>query len=897
MREWDEEISQWLLRMKPEPALEARLIYDARRRLDDHYRMLLSQGATEQEAYRATLAALNDGSLFAPSQRQDERPFGDAPVVVGNGRRKMLGDLWRNLRYGARMLVKNPGFSAMAVLTLGLGIGATTAIFSVVYATLFEPMPYPKPDQLMMVWTTYSEGRTSTTVGDYLEWKRRNTSFQYIEAWAGGSFNVATQERPEQVDGSVMTPGFFRMTGTRMFLGRDFLPEEGEVGKERVVILSHRLWNKHFGANREIIGQQVRMNGEPYTVVGVAPPGMHDRLPHQLWVPLAFKPDQINHDVRFMLAMGRLKDGVSQTRAAVEMKEIARQLAREHPNSNANLSVSVEPLKNNFLPESTIKNLWMLLGAVGFLLLIACVNVANLLLARGTTRQREVAIRAALGASRWSLFRQFITESFQLAVVGGALGVYFAWLLIDAIIAILPENMLPSEADIRISVPVLLFTITTTALAGLLFGCAPAWQASRLDLNEAIKQGGRTGAGAGRHGVRRALVVVEFALALTLLAGGGLALRSFWNLTRVDLGVRTERVLTFFLPAPSSRFSEPGRVVPYYQQLLGKIEAVPGVVGAAVTTGIPTRGAGFGLPFTVVGSPPVEPSARPDAGFQMVTPGYFETFGIRVVKGRRFTERDTADSERVAMVNEHFANRHFSGVDPLAQRILVNELIPGSMKIGPPVEWRIVGVFHNVRNGQGLRRDFPEIYVPFWQSAWPQAAMAVRTAGDPAVVTRSIAAAVNSVDPDLPLAGVKTMDQQVGEVLAFDRFGMVLYGSFAALALLLAAVGIYGVMAFAVSQRTHEFGLRMALGAGGARILSMVLREGGTLAFIGLGLGLIGAYLVGRAMHTTLYGVNALDVGSFGAAAFVLLLAAMLACYVPARRASKVDPMVALRAE
>ena len=897
MREWDEEISQWLVRMRPEPSREAVIVRELTRRLDARYEAIRSQGATEREAYRATLVALNEGSLFALPSRRGERPARGASVVFVKGRKNTLGDLWRNLRYSARMMVKAPNVTLIAVLTLALGIGATTAIFSVVYATLFEPMPYPKPDQLMMVWTKSSDGRGGVSAGDYLEWKRRSKSFQYLEAWNGGSFNISTADRPEQVDGVFHTPDFFRMTGYPMFMGRSFLPEEGEVGKERVVILSHRLWNKHFGANREIVGQQIRMNSEPYTVIGVASPGLNDRFQEQLWVPLAFRPDQINHDAHWLLVMGRLKDGVTQARAQAEMQEIARQLAGEHPRSNANSSASVEPLRNNFLPDNTIKNLWMLLGAVGFLLLIACVNVANLLLARGTTRHREVAIRTALGASRAQLFQQFLAESLLLAVVGGALGVYLAWLLIDALMAFVPINMLPSEADARISVPVLLFTIAATILAGLLFGCAPAWQATRLDLNEVMKQGGRTGAGAGRRGVRRALVVVEFALALTLLAGGGLALHSFWNLTRVDLGVRTERVLTFFLPAPSSRFSEPGQVAPYYQQLLGRIEAVPGIERAAVTTGVPTRGTGFGMLFTIAGAPPVDPAARPGAGFQMVTPGFFETFGVRVVKGRSFTEQDAASAPRVAVVNEHFANRYFSGVDPLTQRIVVDELIPGGMKLGPPVEWRIVGVFHNVRNGGGLRQDHPEIYVPFWQSPWPQAAVAVRTAGDPASVTRSVAAALNSIDPDLPLAGVKTMDQQVSEVLEVDRFGMVLYGSFAALALLLAAVGIYGVMAFAVAQRTHEFGVRIALGAKGANILSMVLREGGALALIGLVFGLGGAYLVGRAMHTTLYGVNALDAVAFGGSAFVLLVAALLACYVPARRASKVDPMVALRHE
>jgi predicted permease len=695
----------------------------------------------------------------------------------------------------------------------------------------------------------------------------------------------------------MLTPDFFRMIGNNMFLGRSFLAEEGQVGKDHVVILSHRLWSQRFGANREIIGQQIRMNGEPYTVIGVQLPGQSDRHPSQLWVPLAFKQEQINHDAHWMLVMGRLKDGVSKEQAQVEMGGIARQLAQEHPRSNANLAVSVEPLHNNFLPASTRKNLWILLGAVGFLLLIACVNVANLLLARGTTRQREVAIRAALGASRAQLFRQLLTESFVLAAVGGFVGIYLGWLLIGAILSLVTPVMLPSEADVRISIPVLLFTLATTLLAGSLFGCAPAWQASQLDLNEVMKDGGRAGSGAGRRGVRRALVVVEFAMALTLLTGGGLALRSFWNLTRVDLGVRTEHVLTFFLPVPQGRFAETDQITPYYRQLLGRIEAVPGVLSAAATTGIPARGTGFGMAITIAGAPPVDPAARPGAGFQMVTPGFFETFGIRLIKGRRFTEQDTADSTRVAMVNENFANRYFPGVDPLTQRVVIDGLIPGSMKLGPPVEWRIVGVFHNVRNGEGLREDYPEIYVPFWQSSWPQAAVAVRTAGDPNTVVRSIAAAVNSIDPDLPLAGVKTMDQQVKEVLATDRFGMVLYGSFAALALLLAAVGIYGVMAFAVVQRTHEFGVRMALGAKNSQIVSLVLREGVMLAFIGLGLGLGGAYLVGRAMQTTLYGVSAFDTVAFTAAALVLLVAALLACYLPAWRAGKVDPMVALRCE
>jgi len=777
-----------------------------------------------------------------------------------------------------------------------LGIGATTAIFSVVYA-VFEPMPYPKPDQLVMVWSKVRGGRNSVSAGDYLDWKQRSTSFQGMGAWAGASFNVATDDRPEQVAGSQRTPGFFTMEGLPMLLGRDFLPEEGQPGRDHVVVLSNRLWSQHFGADRNIIGKQIRMNGESYIVVGVMPPGMHDRLNSQLWVPLAFKPEQIKHDGRFMLVMARLKDGVSLDQAQSEMNGIAQQLQQEYPKSNANWGVSVEPLHLDFVTEKTRRNLWLLMGAVGFLLLIACVNVANLLLARGTTRQREVAVRAALGASRIRLFGQFLTESLVLAVVGGALGILFARIIIDAILAVMPPvgTMLPSEADIRISIPVLLFTIAVTTIAGLLFGSAPAWQATRLDLNEVLKSGGRTSAGAPRATARRVLVIAEFSLALTLLASTGLALKSFWNLTRVDLGIRTENVLSFRLPVPNKRLNGAEQIRSYYRQMLEKIEAVPGVRKAAAMTGVPARGSMFGMPFRIVGQPAADPSQRPGAAFQMVTSGYVDTLGIRVTKGRGIDEHDTATSARVAMVNEHFVNRFLPGMDPLMQRISVAELIPGGT-MGQPMEWQIVGVFHNVR-GVGLREDYPEIDVPFWQSPWPQTSMVVRTDGDPTRVIKSIAAAVNSVDPDLPLAGVKTVDEIVSETLAIDRFSVVLFVSFGVLGLLLAAVGIYGVMAFAVAQRTQEFGVRMALGAPRSRVLSMVLKEGTILAVIGALIGLGGAYLVGRAMQSTLYGVEALDVRAFGAVACVLLVAALLACLLPAWRASRVEPVVALRYE
>ncbi len=808
----------------------------------------------------------------------------------------MWGALRQNLSYSIRKLVKNTGFTVTAVLTLALGIGATTAIFSVVHA-VFEPMPYPKPDQLVMVWSKVRGGRNSVSAGDYLDWGRRSTSFQGMAAWTGASFNVATADRPEQVAGSQRTPGFFTMEGLPMLLGRDFLPEEGQPGRDHVVILSNRLWSQHFRADRDIIGKDIRMNGEPYTVVGVMPSGIHDRFNSQLWVPLAFKPEQMNHDSNSILVMARLKDGVSLDQAQAEMNGIAGQLQNEYPKSNANRGVSVEPLHLNFLTDATRRNLWLLLGAVGFLLLIACVNVANLLLARGTSRQREVAVRAALGASRMRLFAQFLTESLLLAVLGGALGILLAGIIIDVIEAVMPPvgTMLPSEANIRISIPVLLFTIALTTVAGLLFGSAPAWQATRLDLNEVLKLGGRTGGAGARRNARRALVIAEFSLALILLTSGGLALKSFWNLTRVDLGIRTEHVLSFRLPVPDNRLNGAEPIRSYYRQMLEKIEAIPGVRKAAAMTGVPARGPMFGRRFSIVGQPAVNPSERPGAAFQMVTPGYVDALGIRVIKGRSIDDHDTATSTRVAMVNEQFVKRFFPDVDPLTQRISVEELIPGG-KNGQPIELQIVGVFHNVR-GAGFREDYSEIVVPFWQSPWPQTSMVVRTDGDPKSVIKSIAAAVGSVDPDLPLAGVRTVDEIVSESLAIDRFSVVLFSSFGVLGLLLAGVGIYGVMNFTVAQRTQEFGVRMALGAQRSRVMRLVLREGTILAVIGALIGLGGAYLVGRAMQSTLYGVDALDVRAFAAVAFILLFAALLACFLPAWRASRVEPMEALRYE
>jgi predicted permease len=804
--------------------------------------------------------------------------------------------LSQNVCYTFRMMWKNPGFTLVAVITLALGIGANTAIFSVIYASLLAPMPYPDADRLMMVWSKIPPGRNSVSAGDFLDWKRQNTTFEDMQAWNGGQFNLATPERPEMVIGRIVSPGYYHMQGFQFAKGRDFIQEESVLGKDHVVILTHKTWER-LGANPNIIGSSIRLNNEPYTVVGVFAPGLADRLTGgDVSVPLAFKPEQLNHDFHWLLVMGKLKRGVTLAQAQADMKAVTDRIAQDFPKSNQGWGASVEPLHLDFIPPELIRNLWLLMAAVVFVLLIACANIANLLLARGLSRNREVAVRTSLGATRRHIYAQFLTESLILAGTGGVVGIALAVVILRLLTANMPFD-LPSEANIRLSMPVLLFTIAATTLAGVLFGCAPAWYAARIDPNETLKEGGRTGTGTVKHSLRRALVVSEFGLALTLLAACGLAMRSLWNVSKVDLGIRRDHLLTFFLPASDKRFTHPEEINPYYQQILEKIQTVPGVVNATVATGGPLQGSFGGMPFVISGKPVSDPSQRPGAPFQMVTPGYFSTYGIRVVQGRAFTDQDLANGARVAMVNENFVRRYLAGVDPLSQTLSIEQLIPGVRGLGAPVTWQIVGVFHNVRNF-GLRADdTPEIDVPFWQSPWPQAGIAVRTSGNPETMTKSIAAAIHTVDPSLALANIKTMDQIFEESLVGDQFIASLFGSFAGVALLLAAVGIYGVMAFGVTQRTHEIGLRIALGAGKEQVLRLILREGLILAVMGLGFGLIGAYFLGRAMHSTLYGVGTIDLGAFAAVALILLASALFACYVPARRAAKIDPMVALRYE
>ena len=841
---------------------------------------------------------VGDGLERREAEYRARREFGNFSLAERDGRDVWRWNViergWADVKFGFRILRKNPGFATVAVLTLALGIGACSAIFSVVYGALLAPLPMPHPEQLMMVWSD-DNGRNVTSPANFLDWQRDHTVFQKLVAWDDATFSLSADANPMAVLARVMTPGFFSMQGIQMTLGRDFVEDEGVPGGEHVVILTNRLWRERFGGDTAILGKTVRLNSEPYTVVGVLAAGMPDRYEAQVFVPMALRPDQIVRDRHWMTIMGRLKPGVTLAQANADMARVANQIALQYPTSNKGWGVLVEPLKNNFTRKDTIRNLWLLMGAVGFVLLIACVNVANLLLARGTVRRREAALRASLGATRARLLSQFLAESLALALIGGAVGIGLAGALLKVVVVLLPQYSIPTEADIRLNMPVLLFSLSTTILAGVLCGCAPALQVSSWNMNDSLKEGGRSGAGTGKGGLRRGLVVAEFALALTLLAGAGLVIHSFWKLTQVDLGFRRDHILTFNLPVNSNRFTQPEQVTAFYRPLIEKISALPGIESATASSGTPLAWQGWGMGFSIAGQPINDPSNQPGTRLTLMTQDYFRTFGISILRGRGFTASDVEGSQPVAMVNEAFVRKFLSGSDPLKQRIVMNRL--GLATMGPPVEWSIVGVYRDVRNRTMRAESAAEVSIPLWQEPMPYVSVSIRTHGDPSSMANSVSATIRSADPDMAMDNVRTMDDVVDESLGGDRFVAYLFAGFAGVALVLAAIGIYGVMSFAVAQRTQEIGVRMALGAGTSAVLKMVLREGMTLAGAGLMIGLAGTYFVGQTMKSLLFGVSAIDPLAVGCVATVLMAAALLACYLPARRATKVDAMVALRYE
>jgi putative ABC transport system permease protein len=807
-----------------------------------------------------------------------------------------MSRLVRDARFALRLLRRSPGFTAVAVLALALGIGATTSIFSLVYGVFLAPLPYRDADRLVMVWPRFLGEKSPAALRDYLEWRRRATSFSDLNAWGMVTVTLDTGELPEKIQGGIATPGFLAMLGygQPLALGRTFHLDEGVPGRDRVAVLTWRLWQERFAGDPQILGRPIRLGGGiEYTVVGVLGAGPADRQQCQLWLPLDVTPGQPGDDARWLNVTGRLKPGVTVEQGGADLATVVVATRRAQREDPGGWSASVEPFRNSFLRDSTRQGLWLLLGAVALLLLIACVNVANLLLARSAVRQHEIAVRRSLGATRAVIVRQLLTESAIIAAVGGVLGVLLAGALLAVVRSLMPAFTLPSEADIRLSVPVLLFAVAVCTAAGLAAGCAPAWQVSRTELKATLDTGRAI---AGRRGLlRRSLIVVEFALALTLLAAAGATVRAFARLVATDPGFRTERLLTFSLGVPDGRLPTVAHIERFHRDLQVRLGVLPGVESVAVSTDLPQIQFFYGQRVLVVGRPVAPGAQPPEAAVNMVSPSYYRTYGIPILRGRAFDDRDSTTSAPVAIVNQAFADRYLAGLDPLKVRLSMPPATRGDGKHLPPAEWQVVGVYGTVRNDGPNHDPVPQVDLPFWQDAFASAMIAIRLRQNAPPVMPDARAIVHTADPTVSISDVRMMESVVSESVSGDRFHAVLFTAFAGAALLLAIVGVYGVMSSVVQQRTREIGLRMALGAGPPRMLRDVLRDGMASALAGTVVGLAGAWASGRALSGLIYGVEPADPMLLAIVSLTLAGAAFAACLVPARRAAAVDPLVALR--
>src|SRR5262245_55487160 len=806
--------------------------------------------------------------------------------------------LWQDLRYGARMLMKNPSFTLIAVLTLALGIGANTAIFSVVNRVLLFRLPYKDAGRLVMVWgANPQQGLDIDMVSpaDLADWRAQNTVFEDLAATDDAPYNLTGMGEPESLFGYSLAANFFQVAGLQPALGRTFTPEEDRAGAPGAVILSHRLWQRRFGSDPNTVGRGITLNGAPYTIIGVMPSGFQVPQRSELWTPLrlnSLSANQANNrHFRYLRVMGRLKPGVTLEQAQMEMSRIARRLAEQHPDTNAGQGVKVVSLQEGYAGD--IKpTLFALLGAGGFALLIACANVANLLLARAAARQKEIAVRTALGAWRVRIVRQLLTEGVLLALVGGALGLLLTLWSANLMVALFPNNVanlnIPVVEEIPIDGRVLGFSLLVSLLTGVIFGLAPAWQASKPDLSRALKESvANTTAGLSGRRMRGVLVVSEMTLAVLLLIGAGLMIKSFWRLLQGDLGLNPKNLLTMEVLLSPQKYSDGRQRRAFLQNVMQRIENLPGVEQAGATNFLPLTGFWGNVSFSIEGRPAPRPNEEPSADNRVVTERYFRTMGIRLLRGREFDERDREGAPPVVIINETMARRYWPNEDPIGARINLGE--------GNRAE--IVGVVNDVKSFGLEEQTHPDIYRPYAQTTFPLIAFAVRSGGDPLSLVAAVKNAIYAVDKDQPVFKVITMEKLAAESITLRRVSMLLVGGLSALALILAAIGIYGVMSYTISQQRREIGLRLALGAQVNDVLKLVIAEGMKPALFGMIIGLLASFALARLIKGLLFGVSATDPATFIVISMLLGVVALMACWIPARRATKVDPMVALRSE
>jgi putative ABC transport system permease protein len=895
MPNWNHIVREHLAALRLPPEREIEIVEEQALHLEAAYEDALADGLPEAEAGARALRSY-DWRLLECELSRAERPLAaralqpPLDLIERKGGIRM-GSFIQDLRFGIRTLLERPGFTLIVIITIALGIGMNTAIFSVVNAVLLRPLPGRDSDRFVTVYHDYPKINATRRVSaaSFIDYSGQGDVFESAAALQGVSLNLTGQGEPERIDGRRVSASYFQTIGIDAEVGRTFLPEEEQPGKHHVALISHSLWQQRFGADPNIAGRAVELNGETYTVIGVIPPIVQQY--NTVWIPLALTPEQKADRTRENLWMiARLKPGVSRERAQASMNVLARRVMQEHPENypaggewGVRVDSRFEEVVQGFRPA-----LHVLLGAVGFVLLIASANVSNLLLARSAARGKEMAIRAALGAGRLRVIRQLLTESLLLALVGGGLGTLAAWWGTDLLINLNRDN-LPRAQEYSMDSRVLAFALGLSVLTSLLFGLAPALQASKTDLIKTLKEGGLGAAGSRRAYFRSLLVVAEIALTLILLIGGGLMLKSFVRLLQVDPGFRPDNLLTMQLSLPDYRYREARQARGFYSQVLERVKALPGVQSAGLVSQLPLSGSNASGAFAIEGRTTLSRGQASQAEIRAASPEYIQTLGVPLRAGRYFSERDKAESAKVMIIDETLARLYWPHEEPLGKRV-------GLSPSGEQIWYEIIGVVGSVKQ-RGLDEEYRgTLYIPYDQAPpFRNLFLAARTGAEPTSITSAVREAIQTLDRNQPVSQVKTMERRIIESVAQRRFSVVLLGLFAAVALVMAASGLYGIISYLVSQRTHEIGVRMALGARARDVLKMVIRQGFGLALAGIAVGLSGALILTRWMKVMLYGVSATDPQTFALIALLLVAIALLACFVPARRATKVDPMVALR--